>query len=75
MTSELASLAYFVGGPYNGHTRRLARTPEDYFPPSVDIVRPPSATYRRATPPQTIEVDGETAIVYVYSDGTLGFRG
>ena len=64
-------LAYFVGGPYNGHSRRLAKTPEEYFPPSVDVPRPPGATYRRATPPQMIQMIDEIAIVYVYFDASV----
>ena len=63
---HLAALVYFLGGPYNGDSRRLKHLPEEYFPPSVDVPRPPDATYRRATPPQTILIAGQHAILYVY---------
>ena len=71
-TVVMAPLAFFIGGPYDGRSRRLARTPETYFPPDPDAPRPPGTTYRRAEPAQTILVEAEEAIVYVYSEGLAG---
>ena len=63
----MALLAYFIGGPFNGRLRRLAAAPEEYVPPSP-TARRRGAAYRRATPPVTIDLADEDAIVYVYSD-------